>query len=832
MGNLKDFFLDFRDDTLDFIDDHRKGLIIVSFLAVLILIGLMVALIMFTPEKIVISIADEELGNIIGTKARVLEFKAVANKNGEVVESNIEWKVDGGRVEINEDGIATWILPTEAGVYSITASNEEATATKNITVIGNELSSLYEDSDYKILLQDTDGDGLTDLYEASISRTSQTEKDTDGDGLNDGDEIIMGLNPTEADSKGDGTKDGQRVLEYTYKNDDITLEMKGKGNFTRSSVDKYTTETLSNVTSVLDGVYSIYTEATLTSAKVTISYDAEKVSSKKLSESSLAVYSLNDTNNTFNKIKTDVDTSKKTLTFETDTLGKYFIADSSKLTSNLTTELVFLLDNSGSMFSKDEYAKSEENDVDFKRVDVVNDIVDKLQGNYRFGIGKFTYEYKELAKLTSDKATIKNRVNTIKTDSENFSGTYVGAALEGGLKQFTEGEEGNRRYVILLSDGIDTSDGEDYDDELLKKQIEVAKQKNVKIYTIGLGNTIDEENLQNIAKQTDGKYYFAATANDLENAFDLIYAELNYNLYDSNNDKVNDSIILADSGFSVERDGFSFSNFSNTQSEVGYGYGMVLFSKLFYENKLPRELGAKKIVLNSGETVEAPSAEPNSVKVEGNALRPYVPVTLEKLSNLPANFWSPSVQNGSLLINSKYKQELQSLGFTTYGVEYDKTESGFKRYESIKFEMKHVFDEEPTIELEDDDITLFKTLSRLDITKYRDEKFNFYDNNDKAFEKLTSTLKSGSPVMIRINDDYTVLATKMLVDSVNTNKYKIEVYDPNYAGIKKYIDVERYKFSDIAEISKVITDKFEYKFKYQGTDVGICLSFPNVEEND
>ena len=86
--------------------------------------------------------------------------------------------------------------------------------------------------------------------------------------------------------------------------------------------------------------------------------------------------------------------------------------------------------------------------------------------------------------------------------------------------------------------------------------------------------------------------------------------------------------------------------------------------------------------------------------------------------------------------------------------------------------------------------------------------------------------------MIRINDDYTVLATKMLVDSVNTNKYKIEVYDPNYAGIKKYIEVERYKFSDIAEISKVITDKFEYKFKYQGTSVGICLSFPNVEEND
>ena len=62
------------------------------------------------------------------------------------------------------------------------------------------------------------------------------------------------------------------------------------------------------------------------------------------------------------------------------------------------------------------------------------------------------------------------------------------------------------------------------------------------------------------------------------------------------------------------------------------------------------------------------------------------------------------------------------------------------------------------------------------------------------------------------------------------NKFKIEVYDPNYAGIPKYIEVVRTKFSDIAEISKVVTDKYEYKFKYQGTDVGICISVPNVYE--
>ena len=70
----------------------------------------------------------------------------------------------------------------------------------------------------------------------------------------------------------------------------------------------------------------------------------------------------------------------------------------------------------------------------------------------------------------------------------------------------------------------------------------------------------------------------------MEDTFDLISAELNYNLYDSDNDKVDDSVIISDSGFLVGRDGFSFSNFSNTQVESGYGYGMVLYSKLFYED--------------------------------------------------------------------------------------------------------------------------------------------------------------------------------------------------------------------------------------------------------
>ena len=829
---MNEFFLDLRDDFLDFIDNNRKKLIIGSFIVVFLLIILMILIIVLNPVKITIKNADPDLGDVVATKATTLYFYATAAKNGDEVKTDFKWDVSAGSVTIDENGVANWKLPTDEGTYSITASNSDATTTKYITVLGSELSSLYKNSNYKILLQDTDGDGLTDLYESSYSKTSTTEKDTDNDGLYDGDEIIMDLDPSNPISKDDGLKDGERKLEYTFENNNVVLSMTGKGNFTRTSVDKYPTETLNNVSSVLDGVFSIYTEAKLDDAKVTIKYSKDSVKSKGLSESSLAVYKLDDSANTFNKVITDVDTNSSTLVFTTDEFGKYFVADSSKLTSNLSTELVFLIDNSGSMYSKDEYADSEENDPEFKRVDVVNSLIDKLQGNYRFGAGKFTFTYSEISKLTSDKDTIKNRISTIKTLAETFSGTYMGAGLEGGLSLFTDGEENNRRYLILLSDGVDTK-GEGYNDRLIEQQIAAAKEKKVKIYTIGLGNSIDETKLKSIANQTNGKYYFAPTADDLVDTFDLIAAELNYNSYDTTDDGEDDTVILADSGFGVKRDGFSFSNFANTQVEHGYGYGMVLYAKLFYEKNLPGPLGAKKVTTPDGEVVEAPAAEADKLKIDGKTLRTYKPVSLTVLSDFPEDFWNSSTSNGVLPIRQKVKAELQELGFSTYTVDYKADHAGFSKYESIIFDMSHYVvedkDFEPTIE--NADVQMLKILARLDITKYRDEKFYFYDNNDTAFDRLTSTLKKGNPVMIRINDDYTVLACKLLADTNNMNKYKIEVYDPNYAGIEKYIEVERYKYSDIAEISKVITDKYEYKFKYQGTDVGICLSFPNIQES-
>ena len=52
---------------------------------------------------------------------------------------------------------------------------------------------------------DTDGDGLSDIYEGLIG-TNSSNVDTDGDGLNDGDEVENGTNPLQKEPTTSPTK--------------------------------------------------------------------------------------------------------------------------------------------------------------------------------------------------------------------------------------------------------------------------------------------------------------------------------------------------------------------------------------------------------------------------------------------------------------------------------------------------------------------------------------------------------------------------------------------------------------------------------------------------
>ena len=59
---------------------------------------------------------------------------------------------------------------------------------------------------------DTDGDGLVNLYQINKSKTDPLNPDTDGDGLNDGEERkVYHTDPLVADTDGDGYNDGEEI---------------------------------------------------------------------------------------------------------------------------------------------------------------------------------------------------------------------------------------------------------------------------------------------------------------------------------------------------------------------------------------------------------------------------------------------------------------------------------------------------------------------------------------------------------------------------------------------------------------------------------------------
>jgi outer membrane protein OmpA-like peptidoglycan-associated protein len=67
----------------------------------------------------------------------------------------------------------------------------------------------------KVVIADTDGDGLNDDVELSKYNTDPKVADTDKDGLNDGDEVVKHkTDPLQSDTDGDGLKDDEEISKH------------------------------------------------------------------------------------------------------------------------------------------------------------------------------------------------------------------------------------------------------------------------------------------------------------------------------------------------------------------------------------------------------------------------------------------------------------------------------------------------------------------------------------------------------------------------------------------------------------------------------------------
>ena len=156
--------------------------------------------------------------------------------------------------------------------------------------------------------------------------------------------------------------------------------------------------------------------------------------------------------------------------------------------------------------------------------------VTSLPPNVRVGLVSFSTGASVEAPLTDDRQAVLQVIDSLSAEG----GTAMGDGLNLALRQLTQHAEGESvqetpGVVVLLSDGAPSRG------DSPEAAAERARRAKIKVHTVGVGRRgatplidgrrpvqLDEATLQEIARTTDGTYFYAPDARRLER----IYAEL------------------------------------------------------------------------------------------------------------------------------------------------------------------------------------------------------------------------------------------------------------------------------------------------------------------
>lgn len=199
--------------------------------------------------------------------------------------------------------------------------------------------------------------------------------------------------------------------------------------------------------------------------------------------------------------------------------------DSLKNSRVLGTDIILAMDISGSMTAED-----------FKpsRVAAAKDVATSFvnsRPNDNIGLVVFAGESLSLMPLTNDRAALVNAIENVEIGDLN-DGTAIGDGLSSAINRIASGSA-KSKSIILLTDGSNNAG-----DVPPVTAAQIAKQKGVKLYTIGVGTNgriqiddpygfhstsletkIDEPLLKNMAQMTGGKYFRATDENMLRDVF-------------------------------------------------------------------------------------------------------------------------------------------------------------------------------------------------------------------------------------------------------------------------------------------------------------------------
>ena len=195
-------------------------------------------------------------------------------------------------------------------------------------------------------------------------------------------------------------------------------------------------------------------------------------------------------------------------------------------------DIVLAIDISGSMLARDFRP-----DRLTAAKEVAAQFVANRQGD-RIGLVVFAGEAFTQTPLTTDQSTLQTLLGRLRSGVVE-DGTAIGNGLATAVNRLRESDS-KSKVIILLTDGVNNSG------HIAPKTVaEIAKEQNIKVYTIGIGRNgtapypvfdergrevytvdmkveIDEKILEAIAEQTGGEYFRATNKSTLEEIYKKI----------------------------------------------------------------------------------------------------------------------------------------------------------------------------------------------------------------------------------------------------------------------------------------------------------------------
>jgi Ca-activated chloride channel family protein len=180
------------------------------------------------------------------------------------------------------------------------------------------------------------------------------------------------------------------------------------------------------------------------------------------------------------------------------------------------------------------------NDVDPSRLEAAkaaaSDFVDGMPDRFRLGLVSFNGNARQLVAPTQDHGSVRDALERLRLDNYTAIGEGIFTSLDG--LQDVPSRTSRRRlaHVVLMSDG-DTNSGrtnEDAADAAARARIPVTTIAfGTDDGTIGSGSNefsvpVNREALRDIARSTDGRFYEAESADELQSVYSDIGSSVGF----------------------------------------------------------------------------------------------------------------------------------------------------------------------------------------------------------------------------------------------------------------------------------------------------------------